>query len=132
MNDKNIMEMYANDVYIRELKSYTIMEDFFEQKTNILLNRLEKLKKSWGNRSFYYNYIKYDHRLEIELINTHARLVFDKDGKLFQRYMFIWRDAWEISMLRDKVFFPERYFLVLLTKTRLSTDILKYIKDYIN
>jgi hypothetical protein len=37
-----------------------------------------------------------------------------------------------IAFLRDKIFFPERYYLLMMTKTKLSTDILKYIKKFIN
>jgi myosin-crossreactive antigen len=37
-----------------------------------------------------------------------------------------------INILRDKIFYPERYYLLMMTKTKLNTDILKYIKTFIN
>jgi hypothetical protein len=38
-----------------------------------------------------------------------------------------------INILRDKIFYPERYFIEkYLKKTKLSTDILEYIKNFIN
>jgi hypothetical protein len=37
-----------------------------------------------------------------------------------------------INILRDKIFYPERYYLLMMTKTKLSIDILQYIKKFIN
>jgi myosin-crossreactive antigen len=37
-----------------------------------------------------------------------------------------------INILGDKIFYPERYYLLMMTKTKLSTDILQYIKNFIN